>query len=157
MRVLGIDPSSSISGGATVEKGKLRRTMLWFKNERRSHPHNLHDFFNTVKLWCEEEDPDVACIEALSVSRGAQVTRMIAFYQAAAVLACKEMGVTVIEAKVSRARMLVLGDGSMSKEDAHPAIKKMFPKHKFKQFKSGGADETDATVLAVAGPDVAEG
>ncbi len=157
MKVLGIDPSSQFSGGAIVDKGKLKVVMLWFKDDRRSHPHNLYDFFNTVRQWCRDEDPDVACIEALSVTRGAQVTRMIAFYQAAAVLACKKEGVVVIEARVKTARMIVLGNGNMDKEEAYKAVKKMFPEMKFKQFKSGGADQTDANVLAVAGPDVADG
>ena len=130
--------------------------MIWKKDERRSHAWNLENFYDQVMLWCEEEDPDMACIESLSVTRGAQVTRMIAFYQSAAVLACRKSGVMVIEARVSTARMLVLGNGGLSKEDAHKAMKKLFKGHKFKQMDSGGSDETDAAVLGVAGPDAAE-
>jgi Holliday junction resolvasome RuvABC endonuclease subunit len=160
LKVLGIDPSSALSGGALVEhKGKKRRlkkTMIWKKEEKRSHPWNLESWFHTVGQWIDETDPDMACIESLSVSRGAQVTRMIAFYQAIAVLACRLKGVMVIETRVSTARMLVLGNGGLSKEDAHKAVKKMFPLHKFKNFANGGSDETDATVLGAAGPDAAE-
>jgi Holliday junction resolvasome RuvABC endonuclease subunit len=160
VKELGIDPSSARSGGALVEHRprsvKLVETMLWEKNERRSHPWNLHNFFETVCGWCESTEADRATIEALSVARGAQVTRMIAFYQAAAVLGCKVSGLTVIEARVSTARMIVLGDGNMPKEEAHKAVKKKFPKHKFKRYDSGGSDETDATVLALAGPDISE-
>ena len=139
-----------------MDKGKLKTTMIWEKNSKRSHPWNLYDFHLTVREWCQVHDPDAACIESLSVARGAQVTRMIAFYQAGAVLGCKAEGVAVIEAKVRTARMIALGDGSLAKEDAHKAVKKLFPDYKFRRYPSGGADETDAVVLAVAGPDVAE-
>src|SRR5688572_22346083 len=104
--------------------------MIWEKDKQRSHPWNLYDFFLTVQDWCDHHDPDVACIEALSVARGAQTTRMIAFYQAAAVLACKSRKVAVIEARVRTARKIVLGDGSLDKEAAHKLVKKMFPGHK---------------------------
>lgn len=156
MKVLGIDPASALAGGAVTKKGKLLKTMIWKKNDKRSHPWNLYDWFSTVRVWCKNEDPAIACIEALSVDRSAKTTRMIAFYQAAAVLGCKMEGVTVIEARTSTVRMLVLGNGGMSKEEAHKAVKKLFPKHKFRQFKYGGGDETDAVVLALAGPDAAE-
>lgn len=156
LKVLGIDPSSSSSGGASVEKGKLLRTMLWKKTQGRSHPWNLHDFFETVELWIAEEEPDVACIESLSVARGAKVTRVLAFFQAGAVLACKECGIPVIELRVSSARKIALGNGGLAKEEAHAAVKQMFPKHKFRAYNQGGNDETDAVVLGVAGPEATE-
>ena len=62
----------------------------------------------------------------------------------------------VIEARVSSARREALGDGSMSKDDAFVAIKKIYGAHKFKQKKYGGYDEADAVVLALAGPGLAE-
>lgn len=156
MRTLGVDPSSTLSGGAVVEKGKLKKTMIWKKSDKRSHPWNLLDWVQTCRQWCRDENPDMACVEALSVTRSAKTTRMIAFYQAGAVIACKLEGVTVIEARTVTARMLALGDGGLDKEAAYAMVKKMFPKHKFRQFKFGGGDETDAVVLGLAGPDAAE-
>jgi Holliday junction resolvasome RuvABC endonuclease subunit len=62
----------------------------------------------------------------------------------------------VIEARVSAARKAALGNGSMAKEDVYKEIKKRFPGNKFKGFKSGGSDEADATVLAIAALSLAE-
>lgn len=160
MKVLGIDPSSSISGNALVVHGrgepKLRWTECWFKEKKLPAVRNLHNYFLWQQVMIEDLEADMACVESLSVARGAQVTRVLSHFQAAAVLACKEAGITVVEARVSQGRLWALGDGSLDKDEAHEAVKKMFPKHKFRQKKNGGYDETDATVLGLSGPHAAE-
>lgn len=99
----------------------------------------------------------MACVEFLSVERNAQTTRKVSHFQAISVLACKQAHLVVIEGRVSSARAEALGRGDIKKEDAHEQVKKMFPQHKFKAVNRGGMDETDAVVLALAGPGLAEG
>lgn len=98
----------------------------------------------------------MACVEFLKVTRNAETTRKVSHYQAASVLACKQAGLVVIEASVSQARKDALGNGGLSKEDAFALVKKLFPDHKFKTVKRGGMDESDAIVLGIAGPGMAE-
>lgn len=156
MRVLGIDPSSTLCGLALVVDGDLVDTWTWKKQEGKSGPWNLYDYFTFVMRVADASRPQMAVVESLSVERNAVTARKVSHYQAASVLACKEMGIMTVEARVSSARKEALGRGNMSKDEAFQAIKKMFPKHKFKAKTSGGYDETDATVLAVAGPGIAE-
>lgn len=156
MKVLGLDPSKNSAGGAIVDDGDLTMTMVWKPDDRKSDAFNLHMYFKRVRQVIRAEKPDMACVESLSVERNAKTTRVVSHYQAASVLACKEEGLLVIEARVSSARREALGNGGMGKEEAHKAVKKMFPGHKFKNIDAGGTDETDATVLAVAAPGLAE-
>lgn len=160
MRVLGIDPSSSITGNALIrhngEERLLEHTNVWKKNPKWSAPRNLYDYY----VWqCDEIkgcNPDLVSIESLSVVRSAKTTRVLSHYQAAAVLAAKTCRVTVVEMRVSSARLEALGRGNASKDEAHEMVKKLFPGHKFLAKSSGGYDETDAAVLGVAGPHAIE-
>lgn len=171
MKYLGIDPSSSCCGVALVEipfqlgaKPQLLWTKTWKPDKGASPPENLHGYF----LWLRNDalvDKDdtwsvpvasFACVENLSVMQNANSTRLISHYQAASVLACKQLGMAVIEGRVSSARKATLGRGNMSKDEAWEAVKKMYPHHKFRAKTSGGQDETDAVVLALAGRTLTE-
>lgn len=156
MRVLGIDPSSSLCGAALAIDGKLEDTWIWEKNKAKSGPWNIHNYFISLQHYIIEVKPDMACVEFLSVERNAQTTRKVSHFQAASVLACKVREVMVIEARVSSARKEALGRGDMNKDDAFQAMKKMYPSHKFKRKDKGGYDEADAAVLALAAPGLAE-
>lgn len=161
MKVLGLDPASKLSANALVEhppdgNPRLLSTDIWTPNERKSPAWNLFHYFLTVQDWVDETEPDMACVESLKVTRNAQTARVISHYQAASVLGCKVKGLMVVEAGVSSARREALNDGSLSKDNAWPLVKAMFPDHQFRAKNSGGTDEADATVLGVAGPGLAE-
>lgn len=172
MRVIGIDPSSSLSGVALIEHKyrdevgqQLFWTKTWSKDKSKSAPENLYAYFRWLKdealVQTDPKSPyllpvaDMACVEFLSVTRNAQTSRVVSHYQAASVLACKELGMTVIEARVSSARKEALGK-NVDKETAHAKVKEMYPEHKFKSKTTGGMDETDAIVLALAARGLAE-
>ena len=93
MKVLGLDPSKTSTGGAVIKDGELIWTGIWTPDKRKSDPYNLHAFFTRLRNMVVKENPDMACIESLSVERNAKTTRVVSHYQAACVLACKEAGV----------------------------------------------------------------
>lgn len=182
MKIIGIDPSSSLSGVALVEYHyssgtyKILWTKTWAKDKSKSDPENLYRYFKWLKdeALIEVQPPTLtkddaeagmrqwsvpvsnfACVEFLSVTRNAQTSRMVSHYQAASVLACKELGMTVVEARVSSARKEALGRAG-SKDEAWDEIKKLYPHHTFKRKTSGGTDEADAVVLAMAARGLAE-
>lgn len=155
LRIVGVDPSSSVCGVALVEDGRLLRTDAWKRPKRGSAPERLLDCYLWMVAWILVYRPDMAVIEFLSVERNAKTTRVVSHYQAACTLACKATGLIVIEARVSSARAAALGNGSLSKEDAFKLIREMFPDHDFGRD-DARFDRADATVLGVAGPRVAE-
>jgi crossover junction endodeoxyribonuclease RuvC len=156
LKIAGIDPSSSCCGVALLENNNLLLTDAWLKTKNKSSSENLVDYFVWLQNWLAYNKPDVAIIEFLSVVRNAEATRKIAHYQAISSLVCKLRGMMVIEARATSARKAALGKGNLSKRECFDQIKKKFPDHKFKRFDGSGADETDATVLALAGPSIAE-
>ncbi len=156
MKIAGIDPSSSCTGVAIIENDNLISTDAWYKPKNKSSPDRLVDFFLWMQHWLSYNSPDVAVVEFLSVVRNAEATRVISHYQSISVLVCKLRNILVIEARVTSARKAALGKGNLSKEDSYKMIKKMYPLHTFKGPKSGGSDETDSVVLALAGLSLAE-
>lgn len=156
MKILGIDPSSSITGNALIDGNKILSTDNWKKNNTKSDVWNLWDYYEWQVFQIKSAKPDMAAIEFLSVSRNMNSVRVVSHYQAAAALACKANNLMVIEARVSSARKEALGRGNMSKDEAWEAVKKMFPNHKFSAKTRGGTDEADALVIAIAAPGIAE-
>jgi Holliday junction resolvasome RuvABC endonuclease subunit len=156
MRIGGIDPSSTRCGVALAVDEKLETSDVWVRDKRGSAPEGLHDYFIWLMAWLIAFQPDIVVVEFLSVERNAETTRKISHYQAISVLACKLRGITVIEARVSSARKHTLGRGNLSKEDAWKEMKRLHPSHKFQRADSGGYDEMDAGVLALAGPRLTE-
>jgi Holliday junction resolvasome RuvABC endonuclease subunit len=168
MLVVGIDPSSSCSGVAYVEHSWDKEpeqidTMIWTPEKHQSAPQRLVNYFDWLRNEALVERTrhylvpraQMGCVEFLSVTRNAATTRVVSHYQAASVLALKKLGITTIEARVSSARATALGR-SGSKEEAWDAVKRLYPDHVFHRKTKGGMDETDAVVLALAGPTLAE-
>jgi crossover junction endodeoxyribonuclease RuvC len=154
VKVLGIDPSSTCTGYALLDDEDLIETYTWGPEKNRGAAWNLAQFYarthRAAVRFKIEQGVNIAVIEFLTVSRNAKTTRVLSHYQAAAVIACKQAHMTVVEAGVRTARRLVLGNGGLAKEDAFAAVKKRYPDHKFKPKTRGGMDEADAVVLALA-------
>lgn len=156
MRIEGIDPSSSICGTALVIDGSLNSSSHWKKEKSVSDPDGLYKYFLWLNSRLIADYPDIAIVESLSVTRNAIAVRKISHYQAVSVLTCKLRGILVIEARVSSARKHALGNGNLSKEEAWAMMRVQHVNHSFNLAKSGGYDEMDAAVLALAGPAIAE-
>jgi Holliday junction resolvasome RuvABC endonuclease subunit len=156
MRVLGVDPSSSICGVALVEDGILLEIDAWHRPKNGSAPERLLAYQEWFTAWTMVRHPHIACIEFLSVERNAQTTRVISHYQAVSAVVCKKQGMLIVEARVTSARKAALGDGSLSKEKAFALIKQRFPEYDFGRIDKGGGDKSDAVVLALAATSLAE-
>lgn len=156
MKIAGIDPSSSCTGVSLVEDKRLLLTDAWFKPKTGSAPDRLVNYFLWLQNWLAVNEPDVTVIEFLSVVRNAEATRVISHYQAISALACKLRGCMVIEARVTSARKVALGRGNLSKEESYKMIKSIFTNEDWGRINNSGADRSDATVLALAGLQLAE-
>lgn len=163
MKVLGIDPASGLTGVALLDHDndcRLVKTWVWEKTKSKSDAHNLMSYYDwlsgVVKNPFGGTVAPMACVEFLKVTKNAQTVRKLSHYQAVSVLACKHAGLMVIETAVSSARKEALGKGNLSKEESFALIKKRYPDHEFRRADKGGMDESDAIVLGLAGPGLAE-
>lgn len=163
MRVCGIDPSSSICGFAMIDTpDSIISVKNWKRDKNRSHPQGLQDYFNWLSMHIIMAKPQMAVIEMSAYgnagpgSRGNfQTAQMVSFYQSVSALACKIQGLIVIESRASSARKAALGNGGLSKDKVWEIMRKRYP-DLFSAKTTGGLDECDALVLALAGERVAE-
>jgi len=158
MRVLGIDPSSSCVGLALVVDGELAYTRIWKPSKPKdTHANKLKEYEGWLKFQVKLANPDIAAVEQLNyATRRIDVVRVISYYEGVSLLVCAKRVAIVKSIMVSTARAHTLGKGNLSKEDSFKQVKRLFPKHKFRHFDQGGGDESDAAILAIAAPSVAE-
>lgn len=158
MRVAGVDPSSSSAGFALVVDGRILVTDVWRPEKHRSPQLCLLDYFQYIYEELYEHTPDLLVIEIIAFTTSMTTTRILSRYEAMAILAAKQLGITVKEHRVSEARAIVFGNGSIKKRDAYNRMVAEHSYHKFgKPNKAeGGEDEADAAAMALAGPGLVE-
>jgi len=147
--VLGLDTSSSKSGIAIVnEKYDLEHLELWTKDKKKDHYANLLDFHNYVsKLF----PVDLVVVEKVSKSRNLNTVRLLAYFEAACLLAAQRNSTEIYHISPKTARSKGFGNGKLDKEAIYLMAKKKYPKAKFPEYKKGGNDLSDAVCLARAG------
>jgi Holliday junction resolvasome RuvABC endonuclease subunit len=166
MRIIGIDPSSSISGTAVIDTpDEILEIDHWKRDKTKSHPEGFKSFHFYLADKIFKFRPQMAVIEFGAFRMGGkqgdggkgntQALQTVSFYQAVAALSCKLNGLVVIESRASTARKAALGNGALSKDAVWEIMRKQYP-NIFSAKTSGGTDECDALVLAKAGPTVAE-
>jgi Holliday junction resolvasome RuvABC endonuclease subunit len=152
-----VDPGSRFAGLATVEGDEVLDVCHWFGNGKDTHPTRLADWFRFLEAYVAVWQPHMASIEVHAYARdkGGTATHVISYYQGVAAACCKLHGLVVIEARASTARSFVLGNGGLSKDKVWEEMRRRHP-DLFSRKDQGGEDESDALVLALAGPTVAE-
>lgn len=158
MKILGVDPSSTLGGLAIVEDGEPVCVDHWKKDKRGSHPDNLLGWFRYVDGFIGIWQPQMAAIEMHSYSgvKSNDISaHAVGYYQGVAALVCKLRGLVVLEIRASTSRSIVLGNGSLSKDAAWEIMRKRYPEL-FSAKTGGGLDEMDAVTCAQAAPTAAE-
>ena len=140
--------------------GELVYADHWKRDKRDPHPVALLSWYRWLEAFIAVNSPDMASIEmhayrATSDKTSPAATHAVAYFQGVAALCCKMHGLVVLEVRVSTARSIVLGNGSLSKDAAWDIMRQRYPAM-FAAKTSGGADEMDAAVCALAGPVAAE-
>lgn len=159
MRSVGVDiASAGLSALALVVNGEPRSAKVWKpKSPKDSTPERIHQFHKWMTFTLGMMQPDVVAVEELAVFLNKKVIRALSRHEGAALLAAKQRsGVIVVNPPVTQARGIVFGKGNISKDEAWEAIKKMYPDFKFLPKTSGGQDQADALVHALAAPTILE-
>jgi len=153
--VLGIDPSSSCSGHALVEGDDMIGYGVWTPTpaeEKAKGATRIFAYYSWLNTWIglRRSTIELAVVEELAVMRGAKTARVLAHFEAAALIACKRHGLIVVRVKAADARHQLLGlPITATKEEAHAVVKQNYPQLKLPR--KGGADVADAFVMAKAG------
>lgn len=145
--VLGLDTSSSKAGIALIDgKNKLIELDLWKKDKKKNHYENLLDFHTYVgKLL----PVDLVVIEKVSKSRNLNTVRLLAYFEAACLLAAQKHGTEILHISPVTARKKGFGNGKLSKEAIYTMANKKYGP--LLEYDKGGNDQSDAITLARAG------
>lgn len=114
------------------------------------------DWYAHITRTVAEWDPDMLAFEQVQSARNMNTVRALARFEAAAIIAGKHHGALVIPVAVSSARKVVFGQGNIPKEDAFAEMKKRYAEFPWLAKTRGGLDQSDAAVIALAGPAVLE-
>jgi Holliday junction resolvasome RuvABC endonuclease subunit len=151
MKSIGIDPGSHKAGVAVVEDNSLLYSGLILgipekaKWEDTESPQYLLDFQFQVGELIQEYEPDILVVELCSVPTNMHTNKMLAYWEAAAILAAEMSYVPVKRMRTSQARKKALGTGTVQKD---LIIKKI---NKVLQSNIQEENEAEAAVFALAG------
>lgn len=155
MRSVGIDVASTgLSAVGLAVDGTPKRAVVWKPDSKKdSEAVHLLEFYSWLRRQLCLLKPDVVAVEQLAVFQSKTVIRALARHEGVALLAAKQSGAVVISPIVTQSRGIVFqGRGNMSKDDAWLAFKKKYPDFKLLAKTSGGTDEMDSLVHAIAAP-----
>jgi Holliday junction resolvasome RuvABC endonuclease subunit len=165
MRAGGIDVASTgWAAFSLVVDGKSEKSWVFkpsnIKDSAATHLEQKYEWLRRV-IWIAK--PDVIVVEELAVFLNKKVIRALARHEGASLLAAKHSGAMVISLGVSSARSITFEGkrvgkkrGSLSKDDAWLLFKKIYPDVPLLSKTSGGLDQMDAYVLALAAPTILE-
>jgi hypothetical protein len=165
MRSAGIDVASTgYSAFSLAIDGAPKKSWVFKpsnpKDTAAMHLEQKFDWLNRIIFLAK---PDVIAVEELAVFLNKKVIRALSRHEGVSLLAAKRSGAMVVSPGVSTARSIVFEGkrpkgkaGALSKDDAWLLFKKIYPDVKLLPKASGGLDECDAYILALAAPIVLE-
>lgn len=158
MRVVGLDYASrGYSGMALAVDGVPQSASVFKPDARRdaSDPEMLVAYEQWLFFKLGLLKPDVIIVEELAVFQNKKVIRALSHREAVCLLMAKKRAPIVIHRLISSARVVVFGNGGISKDDAWKARAK-FIDFDFGFKNQGGTDKMDAMTLALAAPTLME-
>lgn len=153
---MGIDPSSSCSGVAIVNEGKIEYSTHVVHSPDMPIQRNMNLFLKFLWKLQKESQVEGLVIERVSVSWNVNTIRKIAYFEAMGLLLAAQEAIYVSQVQATKARRIVLGRGTLSKEASFEVVKAKFPRWKFYSKAEPAMDEADAIVLALAGRELYE-
>ncbi len=155
MRILGIDPGSSVTGYGVVERvgaGIEHRAHGTLRFPRTHAQHQrLAAIYAGVTQWVAEARPDVAVVEKIFVSASPRSALILGQARGAALAALGSAGIPVREYAPQELKRSVTGNGSASKRQVQAMVRRLLTLET-----TPAADAADALALALchaqAGP-----
>lgn len=142
--VLGIDPSSTSIGIAKYEKSKISYFDIWTRKKEKSLSENLVDYYNFLESLFPVNS---VVIEDLSVPLNLDTVKKISYYQGLSIFVAQKWNCEIILMRPTTARKLAYGKGNLNKQQVYDLVSKNY---KLRDFKKGGADQSDAITLVEA-------
>ncbi len=148
MRVLGIDPGSTITGYGIVEE--RRGTLCHIDNggirsrRGRALPERLSHIHSELALLIEKHRPEAVVIETLFFAKNVQSSLTLGQARGVAILAASEAGLTISEYSSTAVKQAITGNGRATKFQIQQMVKIML-----KLPEIAMEDASDALAVAI--------
>lgn len=146
-RIIGVDPGSRASGIAIVEGHKLlvsRQIIMQKAETTETLGNELKSFYLLILHLMRDYEPTLLVVEHTNVFRNMNTTKLLTYFEAAAIMAATEYGSLVERVRTKQARKAVLGRGDLDKKGVLYEIGQRYER----EFKE---DEAEAVVFALYG------
>lgn len=147
-RVLGIDASSSSAGAAIIEDGIPVQVDVHISNKKLDLGERLINWGRFLNVFRAKRKLHLVSVERVGKQRNLNTVRMLAYFEAAAMMKAGEWGVPVLQLSVPTIRKQAMGDGKATKAQVYQYFSNVIP---VSPWKKGGDDMTDACAVGVAG------
>jgi len=154
--VIGIDPGSHIAGIAVVKNKELKSVRnVKSLSGKEYDDYDLASYMTSFMLEVQDDidiyEPDLLVCELTSVPTNMHTNKLLAYWEAAAMIAAAMNSINVKRFRTSEARKRALGK-NCKKEEAVAMIKSKYETTDY-EFTN---DEAEAIVFALAGIDFLE-
>lgn len=148
--VIGIDPGSHSAGIAVVKGNELLfSTTVDSLTGAQWEDNDLGDlmveFMLIVQETIDQYEPELLVVELTSVPRNMHTNKLLAYWEACAIIAAAMSKIEIKRMRTSEARKLALGKGNIPKDTAVEHIKHRYLNNELTK------DEAEAIVFALAG------
>lgn len=119
MRILGLDPGSSVTGYGVVEADGGRVSFVCggtIRAKEKSFPERLREIARDLTEILARERPDVVVIEDIFTGRNVRASFKIAQVRGALLLVSAQAGRAVVEYSPAEIKKAIVGNGSAAKE-----------------------------------------
>lgn len=148
MRILGIDPGSSVTGFGVVERTAGRVLHVAHGSLRPAGPGGLparlHRLREGVEALVAEHRPDVAAVEQVFVAASPRAALVLGQARGAALAALGAAQLPVNEYAASRIKQAVTGSGRAGKEQVQAMVRRLLALERLP-----GRDAADALAAAI--------
>jgi len=155
--VIGIDPGSHIAGIAVVDSKRKLKSVRQVKslNNKKYDDYDLASYMSSFMLEVQDDidiyEPDLLVCELCSVPTNMHTNKLLAYWEAAAMIAAAMNAINVKRFRTSEARKRALGK-NFPKGESVAIIKSQYETSDY-EFTD---DESEAIVFALAGVDFLE-
>lgn len=154
MRTVGIDISKAgyAAIALAIDEEPISAS-VWKGDTKDPEADQIDAFYRWVYFKLKLLRPDAVAVEELAVFLNKKTIRSLARREGVALLAARRACKVVISPSIGSSRAIVLGcNANTSKEEAWKLVRKKYPEFKFRAARSGGMDQADAAMHAVAAP-----
>jgi crossover junction endodeoxyribonuclease RuvC len=129
MKIMGIDPGTSVTGVGIIDYGKELLALVGYcavrSSSRESLPRRLKQIYDAVVEQIQTYKPEVCAVEEVFGGKNIRSTLTIGQARGAAIMAAINSGIEVVEYTPAEVKISLVGNGNASKEQVQYMVQNL--------------------------------